>query len=157
MADLRKLNISAEELSKAINPFHINVCDIDRDRIIEAYPSLVVENIMSEFNFQTNKYIAKQLIAFNIDKDVLIKQTQEIQRLNNKIAEVQEYVEQAYNKAIDDFAENISLKISKSIIWGMLVNSHKDNSFNDTSDKIVDYVINTANEIAEQLKAGGND
>ena len=61
-----------------------------------------------------------------------------------------------YNKAIDDFVENISLEISESIIWGMLVNSHKDNSFNDTSDKIVDYVINAANEIAEQLKAGGN-
>ena len=105
MADLRKLNISAEELSKATNPFHINVCDIDRDRIIEAYPSLVVENIMSEFNVQTNKYIAKQLIAFNIDKDVLIKQTQEIQRLNNKIAEVQESVKQAYDKALDDFVE----------------------------------------------------
>ena len=57
-----------------------------------------------------------------------------------------------YNKAIDDFVENISLEISESIIWGMLVNSHKDNSFNDTSDKIVDYVINTANEIAEQMK-----
>ena len=62
-----------------------------------------------------------------------------------------------YNKAIDDFAENISLEISESIIWGMLVNSHKDNSFNDTSDKIVDYVINTANEIAEQLKVGGEN
>lgn len=61
------------------------------------------------------------------------------------------------DRAIDDFVENISLKISESIIWGMLVNSHKDNSFNDTSDKIVDYVINTANEIAEQLKAGGED
>ena len=59
-----------------------------------------------------------------------------------------------YNKAIDDFVENISLEISESIIWGMLVNSHKDNSFNDTSDKIVDYVINTSKEIAEQLKAG---
>ena len=61
------------------------------------------------------------------------------------------------NKAINDFAENISLEISESIIWGMLVNSHKDNSFNDTSDKIVDYVINTANKIAEQLKAGGEN
>ena len=73
------------------------------------------------------------------------------------IYQAEEYVEQAYNKAIDDFVENISLEISESIIWGMLVNSHKDNSFNDTSDKIVDYVINTANEIAKQLKAGGND
>ncbi len=71
--------------------------------------------------------------------------------------QAQEYVEQAYNKAIDDFVENISLEISESIIWGMLVNSHKDNSFNETSDKIVDYVINTANEIAEQLKAGGEN
>ena len=60
-------------------------------------------------------------------------------------------------KAIDDFVENISLKISESFIWAMLVNSHKDNSFNDTSDKIVDYVINTANKIAEQLKAGGKE
>ena len=73
------------------------------------------------------------------------------------IYQAQEYVEQAYNKAIDDFVENISLEISESIIWGMLVNSHKDNSFNDTSDKIVDYVINTANEIAEHLKVGGEN
>ena len=69
----------------------------------------------------------------------------------------QKMLKEEYNKAIDDFAENISLKISESIIWGMLVNSHKDNSFNDTSDKIVDYVINTANEIAEQLKAGNSN
>ena len=64
------------------------------------------------------------------------------------------YIKRGYDKAIDDFVENISLKISESIIWGMLVNIHKDNSFNDTSDKIVDYVINTSKEIAEQLKAG---
>lgn len=62
-----------------------------------------------------------------------------------------------YNKAIDDFSEKIKENISESLIWGMLVDSHKDNSFNDTSDKIVDYVIDTANEISEQLKAGGND
>ena len=67
---------------------------------------------------------------------------------------IEQALKNEYNKAIDDFVENISLEISESIIWGMLVNSHKDNSFNDTSDKIVDYVINTANEIAEQLKVG---
>ena len=70
---------------------------------------------------------------------------------------IEQALKNEYNKAIDDFVENISLEISESIIWGMLVNSHKDNSFNDTSDKIVDYVINTANEIAEQLKAGGEN
>ena len=74
---------------------------------------------------------------------------------NLKIEDVNMF-QLGYSKAIDDFVENISLEISESIIWGMLVNSHKDNSFNDTSDKIVDYVINAANEIAEQLKAGGN-
>ena len=60
-----------------------------------------------------------------------------------------------YNNAIDDFAENISLEISESLIWGMIADCFKYKNLNDTSDKIVDYVINTANEIAEQLKAGG--
>ena len=64
---------------------------------------------------------------------------------NLKIEDVNMF-QLGYNKAIDDFVENISLKIS--------VNSLKDNSFNDTSDKIVNYVINTVNKIAEQLKAG---
>lgn len=59
-----------------------------------------------------------------------------------------------YNKAIDDFVKKISLEISESIIWGMLVDSRKYNGFNDTSDKIVDYVVETSKEIAEQLKAG---
>ena len=56
--------------------------------------------------------------------------------------------------AIDEFAERMSLEISESIIWGMLVDSDKDNSFSDTSDKIVDYVVDTAKKIAEQLKGG---
>ncbi len=60
-----------------------------------------------------------------------------------------------YNKAIDYFAENISLEISESLIWGMIADCFKYKNLNDTSDKIVDYVINTANEIAEQLKADG--
>ena len=61
-----------------------------------------------------------------------------------------------YNKAIDDFVENISLEISESLIWGMIADCFKYKNLNvkNTSDKIVDYVINTANEIAEQLKAG---
>ena len=61
------------------------------------------------------------------------------------------------NKAIDDFVENISLEISESLIWGMIADCFKYKNLNDTSDKIVDYVINTANEIAEQLKAGGEN
>lgn len=62
-----------------------------------------------------------------------------------------------YNKAIDDFVNKISLEISESIIWGMIADCFKYKNMNYTSDKIVDYVIDTANEIVEQLKAGGND
>ena len=57
-----------------------------------------------------------------------------------------------YNKAIDDFAENISLEISESLIWGMIADCFKYEYMNDTSDKIVDYVIDTVKETAEQLK-----
>ena len=60
-----------------------------------------------------------------------------------------------YNKAIDDFTGKIKENISESLIWGMITDCFKYKNMNDTSDKIVDYVINTANEIAEQLKAGG--
>ena len=66
-------------------------------------------------------------------------------------------IEDLYEKGIDDFTENISLEISESLIWGMIADCFKYKNLNDTSDKIVDYVINTANEIAEQLKAGGKD
>ena len=67
---------------------------------------------------------------------------------------LEHYEKEIRNKAIDDFVENISLKISESLIWGMIADCFKYQNMNDTSDKIVDYVINTANEIAEQLKVG---
>ena len=57
-----------------------------------------------------------------------------------------------YNKAIDDFAENISLKISDSFIWGKIADCLKSKNINDTSDEIIVYIISIANEIAEQLK-----
>lgn len=62
-----------------------------------------------------------------------------------------------FNKAVDDFVENISLEISGSLIWGMLVDCFKYKNMNDTSDKIVDYIIETSMKIAKQLKAGGNN
>ena len=57
-----------------------------------------------------------------------------------------------YNKAIDDFVEDISLKISDSFIWGKIADCFKSKNINDTSDEIIVYIINTANEIAERLK-----
>lgn len=58
----------------------------------------------------------------------------------------------AYNKAIDSFVENISLKISDSFIWGKIANCFKSKNIDDISDEIIVYIINTTNEIAEQLK-----
>ena len=57
-----------------------------------------------------------------------------------------------YDKAVDDFVEDISLKISDSFIWGKIADCFKSKNINDTSDEIIVYIINTANEIAEQLK-----
>ena len=54
--------------------------------------------------------------------------------------------------AIEEFAEQIELGISESIIWDMLATASKNGSLSDTSDKIVDYVIETIKEIAESMK-----
>lgn len=62
-----------------------------------------------------------------------------------------------YNKAIDEFAEKLSLEISESIIWDMLATMSKNSSLSDTSDEIVDYVIDTSKKIAEQMKAGNEN
>ena len=124
--------------TKAICPGH---CNISCDKCLQESKQI------AEWLEQLKDYQDKNKMVVRID-------VENMDSIKDKIEELSKYAESQYNKAIDDFAENISLKISESIIWGMLVNSHKDNSFNDTSDKIVDYVINTANEIAEQLKAG---
>lgn len=60
-----------------------------------------------------------------------------------------------YNKAIDDFTEKFSFEISESLIWGMIVDSHKYKNVDDAAEKIVDYVIETLKKVSEQLKAGG--
>ena len=67
------------------------------------------------------------------------------------------YAKEIRAKAIDEFAEKLSLEVSESIIWDMLATMSKNSSLSDTSDEIVDYVINTANEIAERLKVGGEN
>ena len=71
-----------------------------------------------------------------------------VEECRNSILEIPK----AYNKAIDSFVENISLKISDSFIWGKIADCFKSKNIDDTSDEIIVYIINTANEIAEQLK-----
>ena len=93
-------------------------------------------------------------LSDDLDIDIEVVTLEDAKKIVDEVLNDKYEVDKYIYKAIDDFVENISLEISESIIWGMLVNSHKDNSFNDTSEKIVDYVIDTIKEVAEQLKAG---
>ena len=77
--------------------------------------------------------------------------------IKDKIEELSRYAENQYNKAVDDFAEKFLLELSKSVIWSMLVNCHNDNNFNDTADKIVNYVADEVRNTAEQLKVGESE
>ena len=99
---------------------------------------------LAEWLEELKDYRDKNKMVVRID----CANSEEFKNITVKLAKEQ------YNKAIDDFAENISLEISESLIWGMIADCFKYKNLNDTSDKIVDYVINTANEIAEQLKGG---
>lgn len=63
-----------------------------------------------------------------------------------------DYEQGIRTKSIEKFAEQIELGISESIIWDMIATASKNGSLSDTSDKIVDYVIETIKEIAESMK-----
>lgn len=113
------------------------------------------------------KYIENIILRWNADwyneEDTGVPDNEILEAIFNTCTgngfdiNIDEDFRQGYNKAIDDFAEKFSLEISESLIFGIIADSHKDNSINDTSDKIVDYVIETSKKIAEQLKVGGNE
>ena len=87
---------------------------------------------------------------------VLKDKNEQIPIIHGK-AELELHDKEIRNKAIDEFVDKFSLVISESIIWGMLVDSDKDNSFNDTAEKIVDYVIDTVKKTASLVKGGANE
>ena len=70
----------------------------------------------------------------------------------DRAEEVTKAREQGYAKAIEEFAERMSLEISESFIWDILATMHKNSSLSDTSGKIEDYVIDTAKKIAEEMR-----
>ena len=53
---------------------------------------------------------------------------------------------------IDDFVKEFSFELSESIIWEMIADCFKYKNLNDTSDRIVDYAIDTVKKIAERFK-----
>lgn len=91
----------------------------------------------------------KQLVCeIKIDAEMMWK------IIDEKMAQIELNIQEIRAKAIDEFAEKLSLEISESIIWDMLATMSKNGSLSDTSDKIVDYVIDTSKKVAEQMKAG---
>lgn len=90
---------------------------------------------------------AIQNVGIDVDKEELLKALQYDREQYSK------GYSDGYAKAIDEFAERMSLEISESIIAGMLFDN-RDNSSYDTADKIVDYAIDTSKKIAEQMKGG---
>ena len=115
-------------------------------------------NISCDKCVQESKQIAEWLEELKDYQDknkmVVRVDVENMDSIKDKIEELSKYAEIQYEKAVDDFAENISLKISESLIWGIITDCFKYKNINDASDKIVDYVINTTNDIAKQLKVG---
>ena len=98
--------------------------------------------------------IAEWLEELKMYKSLASKELVSEKQRNDRNIEYIKCFNDGYKNALYDFSEKIKENIYESLIWGMIVDSHKDNSFDDTSDKIVDYIIDTVNETAEQLKTG---
>lgn len=80
--------VSDENLKKATSPYHIDASEFDSEKISGAYPQMIIGDMVSRFNESTNQYITEQLVALNIDKDVLEKQMLEINRLNEQVTKL---------------------------------------------------------------------
>lgn len=76
------------------------------------------------------------------------------ERLNVQASAIKQYEQESRNKAIDEFVSLLSIRISEVVIWDMLITMNKNSSLSDTSDEIVDYVIDVANKLAQRLKGG---
>lgn len=119
-------------------------------REIAGSDSKSVEDL--EIAVQVLKEIREYRELGTVEELKSLRNASELWEHNNNLA-----YEQGRIDAVDEFAEKIELEISESIIWDMLATMSKNGGLSDTSDKIVDYVIETSNEIAEQMKGGATD
>ena len=77
--------------------------------------------------------------------------------VDEKIKEFELDIKEIRNKAIDEFVSILSIRISEVFIWDMLITMNKNSSLSDTSDEIVEYVIETSKKIAKKMKGGATD
>lgn len=121
-----------------------------RDEVLPFEPKVYLEDVLkvvnqleAEYKTRTITLNVSELLKPNLRRDKFIEECNT--RLTVAEAEIR-------NKALDEFAERIELELSESIIWGMLADCYRDKTLDYTSEKIVDYVIDTAKRVAQQLK-----
>lgn len=71
-----------------------NLTNMFDSRFIPQMIESPVESIIRKIEGDTETYICNRLMELNIDKDILMNQTQEIKRLNGVIAEYERLEEQ---------------------------------------------------------------
>ena len=71
--------------------------------------------------------------------------------------QAQEYVEQAYNKAIDDFASKLIMHFSDWELSNAPFNDDETDGIGEIICETIENAIGGVEEIAEQLKEGGVD
>ena len=115
---------------------------------------MTIDEAIEQFKYDAECNRADLDLSYAEDNEQLAEWLEELKEYKQKPEGWMwdEAERKGYNKAIDDFTGKIKENISESLIWGMLVDWFKHEYMNDTSDKIVDYVIDTVKETAEQLK-----
>ena len=103
-------------------------CNISCDKCVQESEQL------AEWLEELKDYRNKNKIVVRVD-------VENMDSIKDKIEELSKYAERQYDKAIDDFAENVRLYYSLKQEMGYVATTYED---------LINYIL----ELAEQLKAG---
>ena len=108
--------------------------DLKYDIEIDMYIRNIAPQI-AEWLEELKDYQDKNKMVVRVD-------VENMDSIKDKIEELSKYAERQYDKAIDDFAENVRLYYSLKQEMGYVATTYED---------LINYIF----ELAEQLKAGG--
>ena len=114
--------------TKAICPGH---CNISCDKCLQESKQI------AEWLEELKDYQDKNKMVVRVD-------VENMDSIKDKIEELSKYAERQYDKAIDDFAENVRLYYSLKQEMGYVATTYED---------LINYIF----ELSEQLKAGGEN
>ena len=102
----------------------------------------LVEDMTTEYIKEQEKFICKKLFDLHIDKDILINQVQEIERLNNLLREYEDLEEKGLLKKFECAIGDIVYRIDRhNEIYECIVVGIKE-VFNTTS-----YLLHASNDV----------